>query len=107
MISIVGPNMAPSSISATSYKAFSVFLEWDGIPRRAMNGAPLGYKVYTYWNDSLIDISQIEYGQQSMVVAGLHPSTVYIFQVCAYNSIGDGPCEKTMGKTQPSRKHSS
>ena len=40
--------------------------------------------------------------QENYEVHALHPTTPYTIEVCAYNSAGNGPCQRTSATTNPS-----
>ena len=69
-----------------------------------MNGIPLGYNVYAYYNGILISSNTTKFDLQIAYIDKLTPSTTYVLEVCAYNSVGDGPCERTSATTLDSRK---
>ena len=72
-----------------------------------MNGFPLGYRVYAYHqsNVSAISMTTVAFDLDSVTYTdGLQPSQSYVFEVCPFNSIGDGPCDKANAMTLDSRK---
>lgn len=70
-----------------------------------MNGVPLGYHVYAYRSGVLVANTSVQFELDGATVSsGLQPSTSYVFSVCAFNSMGDGPCDATVAVTADSRK---
>ena len=71
-----------------------------------MNGDPLGYHVFVFHqSDPTTALSNLTvlFNEESVTFDGLEPSNTYISRVCAFNSIGDGPCEQSTGRTMDSR----
>ena len=73
---------------------FSVYIEWIGVSQNDMNGIPLGYNIYALLNGTVKSSNNTGFEMTGIIMNGLVPSTSYAFKVCAYNSIGDGPCER-------------
>jgi len=70
-----------------------------------MNGEPLGYLVTVSSSDESTHPQQnitSRYLQNFNLAKNLVPSTLYVFEVCAYNSVGTGPCSRVLGRTQNS-----
>lgn len=98
------PDAAPTSINTTSYGAFTILLEWEGVSRAAMNGHPLGYKITTYFNGTVIQEATTDFLDWYYLVENLFPDSQYLFEVCAFNSLGNGPCDRVTGSTLQSRE---
>ena len=79
-------------------------MEWDGVDRDDMNGVPLGYKIKYFLHGILQNITVVNYTTTSVVIKKLIPSSSYVLEVCAYNKIGNGPCDKSIAVTLNSRK---
>ena len=98
----LAPGIPPSNLNSTSLDAFSVKLQWNGIDRSSMNGFPSGYIVFVYINVTIIFKFTVDFSQHYLFVENLIPETSYIFEVCAYNQAGKGPCERTATTTKAS-----
>ena len=98
------PDAAPKSLNTTSYSAFTILLEWEGVPRSAMNGQPLGYKITTNLNGTVVQESEVDFLDSYYLAENLIPDSQYLFEVCAFNSLGIGPCDRIIGSTLKSRK---
>ena len=98
------PDTAPTSLTTTTYGAFLILFEWQGIPRAAMNGCPLGYKITTYLKGKVVQDASTDFLDSFYLVENLYPGSQYMFEVCAYNSLGIGPCDRTTGFTLDSRR---
>ena len=98
------PGAAPINVSANGEGPFKVFVEWIRVERDDMNGVPLGYKIYSYLNNILQNTSSVNYYTQSIIIGNLIPGTRYVFEVCAFNKLGNGPCDKAIAVTLNSRK---
>ena len=42
---LTAPSSAPVNVTAESFSGTMLSVEWEGIPRRDVNGEPLGYKI--------------------------------------------------------------
>lgn len=70
-----------------------------------INGFPLGYHVYAYYHGNVSSVTTVAFDLDSVTFTdGLQPSQSYVFEVCPFNSIGDGPCDKANAMTLDSRK---
>ena len=74
-------------------------MEWNGVPRHLINGKPLGYNINVYTNGSWILSTSVDYFTTAQSLDSLLPSMKYTLEVCAYNAIGNGPCERVSGST--------
>ena len=70
-----------------------------------MNGLALGYRINAFTNGSYVanETAPFDYSGWSFTNS-LEPSTSYVFEVCAFNSAGDGPCDKASARTIDSGK---
>ncbi|XP_066928820.1 uncharacterized protein [Clytia hemisphaerica] len=94
------PLVSPFNITASSSGPFSVYVSWVGVPQEQMNGVPLGYHIYAYLQNSLLPTQNVSFDLSGVsYTEGLEPSTSYVFEVCAFNSAGDGPCDKASART--------
>ena len=91
-------------MNTTSYSASTILLEWGGVPRAAMNGDPLGYKITATLNGTVAQKVTTDFLDLYYLVENLIPDSQYLFEVCAFNSLGDGPCDRITGTTLKSRK---
>ena len=99
------PGQAPTSLVTSSISPISILIEWNGVPRKLMNGEPTGYVINTYLNDTVVQKNTTaNFLDNFFLQDNLLPNTVYIFEVCALNNIGAGYCERTIGSTKKSRK---
>ena len=66
-----------------------------------MNGVPLGYdvNVYTSSTGNLLRTSSVSFGTTGLRLDDLIPSTKYTLEVCAYNKVGRGPCQRMENRT--------
>ena len=70
-----------------------------------MNGIPLGYHIYGYSQNSLVSKQNVSFDSSGVsYMNALEPSMSYVFEVCAFNSAGDGPCDKASARTLDSGK---
>ena len=93
-------------MTAEGNSPFTIYIDWTGVDRTLMNGDPLGYHVFLFSQSddttSLANVT-VPFNEESATVRGLEPSTYYKARVCAFNSMGDGPCEQNVGRTMDSR----
>lgn len=81
-------------------------LEWQAVPRPYMNGVPLGYNVNVYESQgNPVQTISVGFHLTSINVINLLPSMKHTFEVCAYNKIGQGPCERFESYTLDSGKY--
>ena len=80
-------------------------MRWEPVPDKDFNGEILGYVIY-YQNDTASSSKGFRITTPSIpfTLNDLSTSTMYTLHVCAYNSVGDGPCAKTDQRTLPSSK---
>ena len=95
---------APTLLQTTSYGAFLILVEWRGVPQASINGEPLGYIIRIFKNNMLLRENSTSFLDTFSLVQNLSPGTQYVFEVCAYNSLGPGPCDRITGSTLESRK---
>lgn len=102
---VIVPDEAPFNVNGTSLGPFSAYIEWDPVSRLAMNGIPLGYRVIPYINNTRQSDVVVPFTNRSYIYNDLIPETTYVFEVCSFNSIGNGPCDKCVLTTSESRKN--
>ena len=99
------PSAAPLNVTATGTGPFKVFVSWKAVSMDTINGFPLGYHVYAYYHGNVSSMTTVAFDLDSVTYTdGLQPSQSYVFEVCPFNSIGDGPCDKANAMTLDSRK---
>ncbi|XP_057300471.1 uncharacterized protein LOC130632586 isoform X2 [Hydractinia symbiolongicarpus] len=96
------PDEAPFNVNGTSLGPFSAYIEWDPVSRLSMNGIPLGYRVIPYINNTRQSDVVVPFTNRSHIYNELIPETTYVFEVCSFNSIGNGPCDKCVVTTSES-----
>ena len=70
-------------------------LEWEAVPRQYMNGIPLGYHINIYdGQGNPVQSSVVGFQLTSYHFTNLLPSMKHTFEVCAFNKMGEGPCER-------------
>ncbi|XP_057300557.1 uncharacterized protein LOC130633755 isoform X2 [Hydractinia symbiolongicarpus] len=88
------PSAPPTSLTGFAIDATSIYVQWSGVDMDDMNGDPLGYNVY--FNDGYNTNKAISpFSPPHIILNGLHPVTTYVIDVCAFNAVGEGPCEAT------------
>ncbi|XP_025111752.1 receptor-type tyrosine-protein phosphatase F-like [Pomacea canaliculata] len=90
---MTAPSGFPSSIRATPLDPFSFRIEWQPVPISQQHGPITGYKL-TYWLQSTgIQLGSISCNssQQTAVIKGLTPWTLFLVTLEAENSKGFGP----------------
>ncbi|XP_066925678.1 uncharacterized protein [Clytia hemisphaerica] len=94
------PQVSPSNVTAEGSGPFEVYLTWVRVPDDQMNGIPLGYNIYAYHNGAYVsnETAPFDYSGWSFTKE-LEPSTSYVFDVCAFNSAGDSPCDRANART--------
>ncbi|XP_066913417.1 uncharacterized protein [Clytia hemisphaerica] len=97
------PDSAPTDLQTVGFDSNSILLEWKGLPREGWNGRPIGYRINTFIDDNLIKNESSDFMQTFHLIENLVPSSRYSFEVCAFNSKGKGPCDRTMGSTLHSK----
>ena len=98
--------MSPINLTAISTDPFTVHVTWVPVKAEDMNGVPLGYRVYAYLSGVLVSTTTVQFELDSATVtSGLEPSTAYVFTACAFNSMGDGPCDACVAVTADSSKN--
>ena len=99
------PDREPTSVTAEGNSPFTLYVDWTGVDRVSMNGDPLGYHIFVFHqSDGVTSLSNltVPFNEESVTFEGLEPSNHYISRVCAFNSLGDGPCEQATGRTMDS-----
>uniref|UniRef100_A0A7M5X8J7 Uncharacterized protein n=2 Tax=Clytia hemisphaerica TaxID=252671 RepID=A0A7M5X8J7_9CNID len=94
------PNVAPENITAEASGPFNVYVTWISVPQEEMNGLALGYRIYVFTNGAYVSNETAPFDYSGWAyTSNLEPSTSYVFEVCAFNSAGDGPCDKASART--------
>uniref|UniRef100_A0A7M5UJ08 Fibronectin type-III domain-containing protein n=1 Tax=Clytia hemisphaerica TaxID=252671 RepID=A0A7M5UJ08_9CNID len=88
------PSAPPTNMQIIDRTAFSLDLQWDGVPTQYMNGVPLGYKISSYSHGVLTSTTTVDFITTSYAFDDMLPSMKYTLEVCAYNAVGNGPCER-------------
>ena len=83
---------------------YSIYLEWTGVDREDMNGIPLGYVINCFLSNKIIATYTVDFSTRRKLIDQLEPSSLYMFDVCAYNSVGNGPFQRVTGVTMNSGK---
>ena len=85
--------------------AFTIFIEWTHPPVHSWNGIIKGYKVkIKSENGAYMKTMDITGDGIFTNVDQLTPDTMYIVDVCAFTSVGVGPCLRSLNRTFVSRK---
>ena len=75
-----------------SIKASEVFLEWTPIPMANVNGILKGYKVkYKKYFNSEYEVVYTKGQTSEKTVTGLKGFTLYMFEISAFTTTGEGP----------------
>jgi len=95
--------MAPESAIAEGYSSTAIYIEWEGVPVKVVNGEPLGYKLMVYTNNTLITVCTTTFSENNYLIdKHLEPSTSYVIDVCPFNNAGVGPCQRATAITKHS-----
>ncbi|XP_028286319.1 neuronal cell adhesion molecule-like isoform X7 [Parambassis ranga] len=92
------PIAAPENVQAVVLNSTLAEVHWDPVPSHLIRGHLKGYKVY-YWRehghkhspDHVEGILSFSGNHTHGMLPGLHPFTLYAFNVRVYNGKGDGP----------------
>uniref|UniRef100_A0A4W4EWH0 Cell adhesion molecule DSCAM n=1 Tax=Electrophorus electricus TaxID=8005 RepID=A0A4W4EWH0_ELEEL len=87
------PSRAPENVVTTATTPETISLSWSPLPKEALNGMLLGYRII-YWanlpDGELGEIKNITTTKPSLELEGLEKYTNYSIQVLAYTQAGDG-----------------
>lgn len=98
------PDAPPTNLTVNGRTAFSLNFEWAPVPRDYMNGLPSGYIVNTLRRTTIVYTSTVDFFTTNIDLQNLTPSTRYILEVCAFNRVGLGPCDRIQAVTKDSGK---
>ncbi|XP_023257220.1 neuronal cell adhesion molecule isoform X2 [Seriola lalandi dorsalis] len=98
------PAAAPENVQAVVLNSTLAEVHWDHVPRRLIRGHLKGYKVY-YWRERSLH-KHNPYHMEKLILTfsgnhshgllpGLHPFSLYSFNVRVYNGRGEGPPSPT------------
>uniref|UniRef100_A0A3B4EHB5 Cell adhesion molecule DSCAM n=1 Tax=Pygocentrus nattereri TaxID=42514 RepID=A0A3B4EHB5_PYGNA len=87
------PSRPPENVVTTATTPETISLSWSALPKEALNGMLLGYRVI-YWanllDGELGDIRNVTTSKPSLELEGLEKYTNYSIQVLAFTRAGDG-----------------
>ncbi|XP_019934678.1 neuronal cell adhesion molecule-like isoform X17 [Paralichthys olivaceus] len=98
------PVAAPENVQAVVLNSTLAEVHWDPVPHKLIRGHLKGYKVY-YWKERSLH-KHNPYHMEKLIltfsgnhshgmVPGLHPFSLYSFNVRVYNGKGEGPVSPT------------
>ncbi|XP_022612135.1 neuronal cell adhesion molecule-like isoform X11 [Seriola dumerili] len=98
------PAAAPENVQAVVLNSTLAEVHWDHVPHRLIRGHLKGYKVY-YWRERSLH-KHNPYHMEKLILTfsgnhshgllpGLHPFSLYSFNVRVYNGRGEGPPSPT------------
>ncbi|XP_069019175.1 neuronal cell adhesion molecule-like isoform X17 [Embiotoca jacksoni] len=98
------PIAAPENVQAVVLNSTLAEIHWDHVPVNLIRGHLKGYKVY-YWKKHSLhkhnpdhmekDILTFSGNHSHGMLPGLHPFSIYSFNVRVYNGKGEGPVSPT------------
>ncbi|XP_034444752.1 neuronal cell adhesion molecule-like isoform X16 [Hippoglossus hippoglossus] len=98
------PVAAPENVQVVVLNSTLAEVHWDPVPHKLIRGHLKGYKVY-YWKERSLHkhnpyhmeklILMFSGNHSHGMVPGLHPFSVYSFNVRVYNGKGEGPVSPT------------
>ncbi|XP_069551349.1 neuronal cell adhesion molecule-like isoform X20 [Brachyistius frenatus] len=98
------PIAAPENVQAVVLNSTLAEIHWDHVPVNLIRGHLKGYKVY-YWRKHSLhkhnpdhmekDILTFSGNHSHGMLPGLHPFSIYSFNVRVYNGKGEGPVSPT------------
>uniref|UniRef100_A0A8B9HYB6 Down syndrome cell adhesion molecule b n=1 Tax=Astyanax mexicanus TaxID=7994 RepID=A0A8B9HYB6_ASTMX len=87
------PSRPPENVVTTATTPETISLSWSALPKEALNGMLLGYRVI-YWanllDGELGEIKNVTTGKPSLELENLEKYTNYSIQVLAFTRAGDG-----------------
>ena len=98
------PDAPPTNLTVNIRTAFSLNFEWAPVPRDYMNGLPLGYIVNVLQQTTNVYSTTVDFFTSNIGLQNLTPSTRYTLEVCAFNRVGTGPCNRIQAVTKDSGK---
>ncbi|TDH09429.1 hypothetical protein EPR50_G00086710 [Perca flavescens] len=94
------PVAAPENVQAVLVNSTLSEVHWDPVPSKSIRGHLKGYKVY-YWRERSLHKHNPHHVEKQILtfsgnrthgmLPGLHPFSLYSFNVRVYNGKGDGP----------------
>ncbi|XP_032379077.1 neuronal cell adhesion molecule isoform X15 [Etheostoma spectabile] len=98
------PVAAPENVQAVLLNSTLSEVHWDPVPSKSIRGHLKGYKVY-YWRERSLHKHNPHHVEKQIltfsgnhthgILPGLHPFSLYSFNVRVYNGKGDGPPSPT------------
>ncbi|XP_034735550.1 neuronal cell adhesion molecule-like isoform X16 [Etheostoma cragini] len=98
------PVAAPENVQAVLLNSTLSEVHWDPVPPKSIRGHLKGYKVY-YWRERSLHKHNPHHVEKQIltfsgnhthgILPGLHPFSLYSFNVRVYNGKGDGPPSPT------------
>ncbi|XP_061084988.1 neuronal cell adhesion molecule-like isoform X24 [Conger conger] len=94
------PLAAPESVQVLMQNGVLAEVHWEPVPPSSVRGLLKGYKVY-YWKEKSLHKQQPHHEEQQVLtfsgnrtrgqLPGLHPYSLYTFNVRVFNGKGEGP----------------
>ncbi|XP_077373452.1 neuronal cell adhesion molecule-like isoform X13 [Festucalex cinctus] len=94
------PAVAPQSVQAYVLNSTLAEIHWEPVPQKLIRGYLKGYKVY-YWRERSLHKHNPHHTEKQILtfsgnhskgkLPGLHPFSLYSFNVRVYNGKGEGP----------------
>ncbi|KAK1888492.1 Neuronal cell adhesion molecule [Dissostichus eleginoides] len=98
------PVAAPENVQAMLLNSTLAKVHWEPVPARSIRGHLKGYRVY-YWRDRSLNKHNPHHAEKQILtfsgnhthgmLPGLHPFSLYSFNVRLYNGKGEGPPSPT------------
>ncbi|XP_029697855.1 neuronal cell adhesion molecule-like isoform X6 [Takifugu rubripes] len=98
------PLAAPDNVQSMVLNSTVAEIHWDPVPSRLLRGHLKGFKVY-YWRERSLHRHNGHHTEKHIlnfsgnhtrgVLPGLHPFSLYLFNVRVYNGRGEGPPSAT------------
>ncbi|CAG08667.1 unnamed protein product, partial [Tetraodon nigroviridis] len=98
------PVAAPDNVQAMVLNSTVAEVHWDPVPSKLLRGHLKGFKVY-YWRERSLHRHNGHHTEKHIlnfsgnhirgVLPGLHPFSLYLFNVRVYNGRGEGPPSTT------------
>ena len=102
----VVPSASPENLTGMFSSATSLLISWFPPPEQDQNGVIMGYNI-SYFEVDNSDIVTYTSTEETMInITGLMVYTEYNVSVAAYTSIGTGPFDSIIERTDSSGKFS-
>ncbi|XP_068595287.1 neuronal cell adhesion molecule-like [Brachionichthys hirsutus] len=98
------PLAAPEHVHAAALNSTVAAVHWDPLPSKLIRGHLKGFKVY-YWRERSLHKHNPHHAEKQILtfsgnhsrgmLPGLHPFSVYLFNVRVFNGKGEGPPSPT------------